>query len=386
MKHTMIMWVRWVVVLALAAALTGCAGGVGAPAATLKVEKAAFGKLPDGRTADLYILTNARGLKMTLTNYGGIVVSLWAPDKSGKTADVVLGYDKLEEYLKDTPYFGAIVGRYGNRIARGKFTLDGKEYPLATNNNENHLHGGLQGFDKVLWRATPLEKADAVGVRLTYASKDMEEGYPGNLQAAVTYWLTNANEMKIEYEVTTDRPTVQNLTHHGYFNLAGAGSGNILGHQLLINADRFTPVDKGLIPTGERRPVRGTPMDFTAPTAIGSRVNQDDEQLKFGLGYDHNWVLNKKGSQLTLAARVIEPTTGRRMEVWTTEPGIQFYCGNFLDGHNVGKGGRAYQHRYGFCLETQHFPDSPNQPSFPTTVLRPGDTYRSTTVYKFLAK
>ncbi|MDZ7302381.1 MAG: galactose mutarotase [candidate division KSB1 bacterium] len=352
----------------------------------MKIEQSVFGKTTDGQQALLFTLQNASGMKATLTNYGAIVTALYVPDRNGKFDDVVLGYPTLDAYLKPHPYFGAIVGRVGNRIAKGKFTLEGVTYKLATNDGENHLHGGIKGFDKVVWSADSVRLDDAVGVKLSYLSKDGEEGYPGNLSCTVTYWLTNNNELKIEYHATTDKATPVNLTHHSYFNLAGQGQGNILNHQLEIFADRFTPVDKGLIPTGELRSVAGTPMDFRQPHTIGERINSDDEQLKFGLGYDHNWVLNKTGDSLALAARVYEPTTGRVMEVWTTEPGLQFYCGNFLDGTLTGKQGRVYKHRYGFCLETQHFPDSPNQPNFPSTILRPGETYRTETIYRFSAK
>ena len=351
----------------------------------MKIDKASFGKLPDGREADLYTLTNANGLQTAITNYGAIVVSLHAPDRDGRLADIVLGYPKLADYLKDTPYFGAIVGRYGNRIAKGRFTLDGVENTLATNDGANHLHGGKIGFDKVLWNAESFQNANEVGLRLSYLSADGEEGYPGNLQVTVCYALTNKNELKITYDATTDKPTVVNLTHHGYWNLIGQARGDILEHELMLNADRFTPIDAGLIPTGELRPVKGTPMDFTRPTRIGAHISQDDEQLRYGLGYDHNFVLNRTGEGLSLAARVYEATTGRVLEVHTTEPGVQFYSGNFLNGSNVGKGGRAYKHRCGFCLETQHFPDSPNKPEFPSVVLRPGQRYQTTTVYRFLA-
>ena len=351
--------------------------------ANMDIQKEIFGKTQQGVQVDLYTLTNANGVVAKITNYGAIVVSLEVPDRKGKMADVVLGYDTLAEYIKDTPYFGAIVGRYGNRIAKGKFTLDGVEYKLATNNGENHLHGGIVGFDKVVWDAEPIKQADAVGLKLTYLSKDGEEGYPGNLTSTVCYYLTNDNELKIEYKATTDKATPINLTHHSYFNLAGQGTCDILAHQLMINADRFTPVDATLIPTGELRAVKGTTFDFTKPTPIGDRIDQDDEQLKFGKGYDHNFVLNSSDGSLALAARVTEPTSGRIMEVYTTEPGIQFYSGNFLDGSNVGKGGKVYKHRYGFCLETQHFPDSPNKPDFPSVTLKPGEKYTCTTVYKF---
>ncbi len=350
------------------------------------IKKEPFGTTRDGTPVDLYTLTNANGMSADITNYGGIVVRLYAPDRHGKLADVVLGYDKLADYIKATPYFGAIVGRYGNRIAKGRFTLDGVEYKLATNNMGNHLHGGLKGFDKVVWEAQPFQGNDAVGLKLTYLSKDGEEGYPGNLRCTVRYSLTNDNELRIDYEATTDKATPVNLTNHSYFNLAGAGNGDILGHELMLNADRFVPVDATLIPTGELRPVKGTPMDFTTPTAIGARVNQNYEQLKLGKGYDHCWVLNKNDAEMSLAARVYEPTTGRVMEVLTTEPAIQFYCGNFLDGSNVGKGGKVYRFRYGFCLETEHYPDSPNHPQFPSTILRPGQTYKTTTIYRFAAR
>ena len=346
-----------------------------------------WGKTADGEPVELYTLTNANGMQATITTYGGIVVNLLVPDRDGKLGDVVLGYDNLDGYLAGHPYFGAIIGRYGNRIGKGKFCLDGKEYTLAQNNNGNHLHGGLKGFDKVVWKAKGLVTDRGPALALSYTSKDGEEGYPGNLEVTVTYILTDANELKIYYLAKTDKATPVNLTNHSYFNLAGPGTGDILSHQLTLNADRFTPVDEGLIPTGELRDVTGTPLDFRQPTAIGARVEQADEQLKFGLGYDHNWVLNKeRQGEMTLAARVYEPATGRVMEVLTTEPGIQFYCGNFLDGTNVGKGGKAYQHRYGFCLETQHYPDSPNKPDFPSTILQPGQEYKTSTTYKFSTK
>lgn len=342
-----------------------------------------FGMTPAGEPVTLFTLVNANGIRMRVMSYGAIILSLEVPDRDGKMADIVLGYDTLGDYLEDTPYFGAVVGRYGNRIGKGRFTLDGVEYKLATNNGPNHLHGGRKGFDKVVWQALPVKDAHRAGVKFSYVSPDGEEGYPGNLSVTMTYWLTSANELRIEYEATTDKPTPVNLTHHSYFNLAGHASGTILGHELMLNADRFTPVDEGLIPTGALRPVDGTPMDFRTPTAIGARIAADDEQLKFGGGYDHNWVLNRDDTALCLAARVYEPTTGRVLEVRTTEPGIQFYSGNFLDGSNVGKGGHAYQHRGGFCLEAQHFPDSPNKPDFPSTILRPGQKYTQTTVYRF---
>ncbi len=352
----------------------------------MEIRKEQFGKTKDGQTADIYTLTNENGVQMKLTNYGGIVTSLIVPDRKGQMADIVLGYDNLADYIKDSPYFGAIVGRYGNRIAKGRFTLNNVEYKLATNNGNNHLHGGIKGFDKVIWPAQPVRQNDAVGLKLTYLSKDGEEGYPGNLISTVTYLLTNNNELKIDYIAVTDKDTVVNLTHHSYFNLAGQGTCDILGHELMLDADRFTPVDEGLIPAGELKGVKGTPMDFTKSTAIGIRINQDNEQLKYGKGYDHNWVLNSSDGSPAPAARVYEPTSGRVMEVYTTQPGIQFYTGNFLDGSNVGKGGKVYKHRYGFCLETQHFPDSPNHPAFPTTILKQGKTYKHTTIYKFSTK
>jgi aldose 1-epimerase len=347
------------------------------------IKKQAFGTTRDGKPVDLYTLTNPHGLEVRAMTYGGIIVSLRAPDQQGQLDDVVLGYEKLDDYLKSSPYFGAIIGRYGNRIAKGRFTLDGKAYTLATNDGPNSLHGGLKGFDKVVWQAAPFEKKGEVGVIFKYTSPDGEEGYPGTLKVTVTYTLNDQNELIFEYHATTDKATPVNLTNHAYFNLAGDGKRDILGHLLMLNADRFTPVDKTLIPTGELRPVQGTPFDFTQPTAIGARIDQKDEQLIFGKGYDHNFVIHRTGSGLALAARVQEPTTGRVMEVLTTEPGIQFYSGNFLDGTLTGKGGHVYQHRYGFCLETQHYPDSPNQPNFPSTILRPGQTYHSKTVYRF---
>jgi len=359
--------------------------------AELSVEKQDFGTTADGEAVELYTLTNSNGLKAKIMTYGGILVSLEAPDRNGKLADVVLGYETLDGYVRNNPYFGAIVGRYANRIANGEFTLDGTKYSLAKNNGENHLHGGIKGFDKVVWTAEPFKEEDAAGLKLTYLSKDGEEGYPGNLACTVTYTLTNDNGLKISFDAQTDKATVVNLSHHSYFNLAGQGDGNILGHRLMINADRFTPVDAGLIPTGELRSVKGTPMDFTQPFAIGARIDEDDEQLKYGGGYDHNWVLNKTPAASllrsktagALAVRVYEPTSGRVMEVYTTEPGVQFYAGNFLDGSITGKDNKIYKHRYGFCLEPQHFPDSPNKPNFPSVVLRPGQRYTHITVYKF---
>ena len=348
------------------------------------VTKHSFGKTAAGEDVDLYILKNVHGMETRITNYGGIVVSLTAPDRNGALGDVVLGFNDLESYLtKNDPYLGAIIGRYGNRIAKGRFKLNGAEHKLAVNNGENHLHGGIKGFDKVVWTGREMRTPNGPAVVLTYLSKDGEEGYPGNLRVRVTYTLTNNNELRIDYSATTDKATVLNLTHHSYFNLLGEGNGDILQHRVTINADRFLPTDAGSIPTGELAKVAGTPFDFLKATAIGARINQDHEQLKFGNGYDHTWVINGRPGTLRHAATVTEPFLGRVMEVWTTEPGVQFYTGNFLDGKLTGKTGKPYPRRSGFCLETQHYPDSPNQPSFPTTTLRRGATYRSTTIYRF---
>jgi aldose 1-epimerase len=361
------------------AALLALAAALLAPATFAKMTRQDFGKTPDG-PASIYTLVNRAGTEARITNYGGVIVSLKTKDRAGKLADVTLGFDSIDGYLKENPYFGALIGRYGNRIGKAAFTLNGKKYTLARNNGENTLHGGNRGFDKRLWKA---REAGENTLELSYVSKDGEEGYPGTLSVTVRYTLTEANELKIEYSATTDKDTVVNLTNHTYFNLAGQGEGDILQHQMMLNADRFTPVDGGLIPTGELRKVDGTPFDFRKPTAIGARIGQADEQLKLGKGYDHNWVLNAAAQGLTKAAEVYEPKSGRVMEVFTKEPGVQFYTGNFLDGSLKGKAGKVYQFRYGFCLETQHFPDSPNQPKFPTTTLKPGQRYQTTTVYKF---
>jgi aldose 1-epimerase len=349
-------------------------------AATKKLERHSFGKTRTGETVDLFTLKNAHGMEAAITNFGAILVSLKTPDRNGELGDVVLGFDSLEGYLRDNPYFGAIVGRYGNRIAKGRFTLDGKEYKLATNNGPNALHGGIKGFNRVVWQAQP---AGESGVKLMYVSKDGEEGYPGTLTTTVEYTLTDANELKISYLATTDKDTVLNLTNHSYFNLAGEGNGDILGHKIQIFADRFTPVDSTLIPTGELKPVANTPFDFRQSHTIGERINSKDDQIKIGGGYDHNFVLNGPAGTMHPAAHVTEPTSGRVMDVSTMQPGVQFYSGNFLDGSIKGKGGKPYKHRYGFCLETQHFPDSPNHPKFPTTTLKPGEKFQSTTVYTF---
>ncbi|HMG32686.1 MAG TPA: aldose epimerase family protein [Blastocatellia bacterium] len=346
-----------------------------------EIKKEPFGKTAHQEPVDVYTLINSNGVEARIITYGGIVISLKVPDRSGKLGDVVLGYDNLDGYLKSTPFFGAIIGRYGNRIGKGKFVLNGKTYELPRNDGENTLHGGDHGFDKVVWEATEIKDKNGVGISLAYQSKDGEAGFPGNLSVTVVYTLTDKNELRIDYTATTDKETVVNLTHHSYFNLSGEGS--ILNHQLMINADRFTPVDQNLIPTGELRGVKGTPMDFTKPTVIGQRIDDKYEQLTLGRGYDHNWVLNSTGGKLGLAAVAYEPASGRVLEVYTVEPGMQFYSGNFLDGSITGKGNQVYKKRFGFCLETQHFPDSPNKPSFPSTVLKPGQKYRSTTIYKF---
>jgi aldose 1-epimerase len=343
--------------------------------------RAPFGSTPDGKAVEQYTIANANGVKIRAITYGAVITSLEVPDRSGTPGDIVLGFDRLDGYLNDPPFFGAVVGRYGNRIAKGQFTLDGRTYTLATNNGPNHLHGGVKGFDKYVWNAEPLK--DANGVAFTRTSPDGEEGYPGNLRVRVTYTLTEKNELVVDYHATTDKATPVNLTQHSYFNLSGDGSGDVLGQELMINADRYTPVDETLIPTGELAPVQGTPFDFRKPTAIGARINQDHAQLKNGKGYDHNWVLNRTGPGLRPAVRVVDPGSGRSLDIATTEPGLQFYSGNFLDGTITGKNGHVYRHRNGYCLETQHYPDSPNKPAFPSTVLKPGEEYRSRTVFTF---
>jgi aldose 1-epimerase len=346
------------------------------------MKKEAFGTTPQGSAIDLYTFANAHGMEVRAINYGGIIVSLRVPDKSGHLDDVVLGLSNLHDYLDNKAYLGAIIGRYGNRIANARFKLDGATYTLAANNGPNTLHGGNVGFNKLVWNAEPFENEHGVGLIFTHTSPDGDEGYPGNLKVKVTYTLTDQNELIFDYEATTDKATPVNLTQHTYFNLAGDGKGDILGHHVTLNADRFTPVNGDLIPLGELRPVKNTPFDFTQSTAIGARINDKDEQLTLGHGYDHNFVIRRSGTGAELTARVHEPGSGRVMEVFTTEPGVQFYTGNFLDGV-AGKNGHVYKQRFGFCLETQHFPDSPNQSAFPTTILRPGETYRSRTMYKF---
>lgn len=347
-----------------------------------RVRVESFGRTGDGREVTLYDLTNSNGLRARVIDYGAIIVSLEVPDREGKPADLALGFDDLESYVKRNPLFGAVVGRYANRISNASFTLDGIEYMLTKNAGKNHIHGGgKKRFDKVVWKGRPLRNKEGVGVEFTHLSKDGEEGFPGNLDCTVTYILTDKNELKINYKATTDKPTIVNLTNHSYFNLAGAGSGDVRGHEIMINADRYTPAGEGLIPTGEIRSVENTPLDFTEPQTIGARI----DELKETRGYDHNYVLNKSNGPLDLASRVYEPASGRVMEVYTTEPGVQFYTANGMK--NVkGKGGAVYQRHYGFCLETQHYPDSPNKPNFPSTVLRPGREYNTTTTFRFSTK
>ena len=349
--------------------------------AATPVSKSPFGKTSSGDSIDLYTLANGHAMQATIMNYGGIIVSLRTPDRTGLVDDIVLGFDKLDGYLGMHPFFGALIGRYANRIGHAEFKLNGVTYKVPKNDGDNSLHGGGNGFDKRVWKARDVSRGSPA-LELVYVSKDGEEGYPGNLTVTVSYTLTDANELRIDYTATTDKTTVVNLTNHSYFNLAGQGQGDILNHRVTLHADRFTPVDAGLIPTGELRAVQGTPFDFRNATAIGARIEQNDEQLKLGKGYDHNWVLNGRDS-VRLAARVEEPTRGRVLEVLTDQPGLQFYTGNFLDGTIHGKGGRTYGRRSGFCLETQHFPDSPNKPGFPSAKLEPGQTFRSRTIYRF---
>lgn len=376
---------KWAAIVSAGVGALVLAGCVSSNCCKMKCSSASapFGTV-DGKAVTLYTLKNAKGAEAKIMNYGGLVQSLKMPDRNGKFDDIVLGYDELAGYLKETPYFGALVGRYGNRIGAAKFTLDGKTYELAKNNNGNSLHGGLKGFDKVVWDVV---KVTGNSLELSYLSKDGEEGFPGNLKVTATYTLTDANELKVNFHATTDKATVVNLTHHSYFNLKGQGNGDILGHEVYINADKTTPVDSTLITTGEFADVTGTPFDFRKPTAIGARIDDPNTVLQYGPGYDHNWVINQaKPGQLGLQARVSEPTTGRVMEVWSDEPGLQFYAGNFLDGTITGKGGKVYQRRTGFCMEPQHYPDSPNKANFPSVVLRPGQTFKNTIIYKFSAK
>jgi aldose 1-epimerase len=360
--------------------LAGCAS---VPKSADTISAAPFGKATDGTPVQIYTLRNRHGMEARIMTYGGIVESLKVPDRNGRLDDVVLGYDNLAGYLTNSPFFGALIGRYGNRIAKGQFTLDGQTYTLPTNNPPNSLHGGDKGFFARIWKAAALVTSNGPMLQLSYLSRDGEEGYPGNLSVTATYTITEDNALRLDFKATADKDTICNLTHHSYFNLAGQGNGDILGEMLYINANSFTPVDATLIPTGEIRPVAGTPFDFRQPTAIGARINADDQQIKFGPGYDHNWVINKPLGQFGLMARVYEPTSGRVMEVFSTEPGLQFYSGNFLNGSITGKDGKVYRYRSAFCMEPQHYPDSPNQPQFPGTELKPGETYHNTILYKF---
>lgn len=364
---------------ATARAAAGASGAANGP----RIARAPWGKLPDGTAVEGFTIRNAHGMTMHVIDYGGIITSLTAPDRSGKYEDVVLGFDSLPGYVSQSPYFGAIVGRYANRIAHGQFTLDGKTYHLPQNDGQNTLHGGLKGFDKVVWHAEPFERADAAGLVLTYTSPDGDQGFPGNLSTRVTYTLDDSNHLTVEYHATTDKATPLNLSQHSYFNLTGGAKRDILDHRLTIEASRFTPVDSTLIPTGELAPVEGTPFDFRTPHAIGERIGQDNVQLKRGRGYDHNWVLDHPAGQFAHAVHVEEPTSGRTLDVSTDQPGVQFYSGNFLDGTIHGKGGQVYGHRWALALETQHFPDSPNHPNFPSTILRPGQEFNSRTVFAF---
>ena len=357
-----------------------CVAGMHAQAS---VKSAAFGNTAQGESVELFTLTNSQGVEARITNFGGIVVSLKVPDRKGVIGDVLLGYNDLDGYLKVHPYFGALIGRFGNRIGGGTFTLEGKSYKLAKNDGENSLHGGLSGFDKKVWAAKAKESADGPALELYYLSKDGEENYPGNLNVRVIYTLTNTNELKIDYTATTDKTTVLNLTNHMYFNLAGEGVLAILDHEVFIDADRFTPVDANLIPTGALRKVKGTPFDFSTPTKIGAHIDDKEEQLLFGLGFDHSFMINGYDGSLRSAAKVYEPTSGRTLEVLTTEPDMHLYTGNHLDGTLTGKSGKKYIKRSSFCLEAEHFPDSPNKPEFPSVVLKPGQTYQQTTVYRF---
>lgn len=385
MKRSKRNWLKpigWAVCALGASAVAGCGAASqqeGKPSMAAGITKTGFGKTADGAAVDLYTLTNTHGLTAKIMTYGALLTELHVPDKTGKLGNVVLGFDNLKQYLDGHPYFGCTVGRYANRIAKGKFTLDGKTYTLAVNNGPNSLHGGLKGFDKVVWTAEPSDTPAGPGVKFTYVSADGEEGYPGKLAVTVIYTLTNRDELKIEYAASAEKATPVNLTNHSYFNLAGPGKGDILGHVLSLTADKYTPVDDTLIPTGKIEPVSGTPLDFTKPTAIGARIDQLKGEPG---GYDHNFVINGGGGALAPTATVTEPTTGRVMEILTTQPGVQLYTGNFLDGKLTGNGG-VYKKHYGFCLETQHFPDSPNHPNFPSTILKPGETYRQVTVHRF---
>jgi aldose 1-epimerase len=381
------------IVLALLVAGATLAGACGGGQSSTPVEtpnpkltQSPFDRTPDNQVVDLITLRNTHGIELTVLTYGGVIKTLRTPDRAGVLDDIVLGFDDLASYVAKSPYFGCLIGRYGNRIAKGRFTLDGAAHTLATNNDTNHLHGGNKGWDKAVWAFETFNNASGTGVVLTHTSPDGDEGYPGTVKAKVTYTLTDRDQVIVDYEATTDKATVLNLTQHSYFNLAGGKAADILGHELMLNAAQYTPVDATLIPTGEIAPVEGTPFDFRTSTAIGARINDKNEQLTRGKGYDHNWVLSRTGAGLSDAARVYEPTSGRTMTIGTTEPGIQFYSGNFLDGTLTGKAGRVYPQRSGFCLETQHYPDSPNHANFPSTVLRPGETYKTQTVFTFGVK
>ena len=352
-----------------------------------RIRREPFGTTADGRPVERFTLASDSGVTITVLSFGGVIQSIFAPDRSGAIADVTLGYDSLPEYEKDKSYLGALVGRYANRIRAGRFVLDGHEYTLAQNAGGNSLHGGVRGFNKYVWAVEPFEERDDVGLTLQHVSPDGDEGYPGTLRVRVTYRLTSRGELVIDFAATTDKATPVNLTQHAYFNLAGTGSGDILGHQLELSASRFTPVDAALIPTGELRSVRGTPFDFSTPELVGARIGADDEQLRLAGGYDHNFVIDRTAAaDLALAARLTDPVSGRGVDIQTTEPGIQFYTGNFLDGTVMGKGGVPHRYRSGLALETQHFPDSPNEPDFPSTILRPGAEHRSRTVYHFVVR
>lgn len=367
---------------AAVASLCGCRSLTGVDLSKMNAAKSSFGTSKSGQPVDLFTLTNARGNQVKITNYGGTITQILVPDKAGRLGDVVLGFDTLHEYEEKSPFFGCITGRYANRIANGKFTLDGQTYSLAVNNGPNHLHGGKVGFDKAVWAAETFQNRANVGVALTHTSPDGDEAYPGALSTRVTYTWDNDDTLRIDYAATTTKPTVINLTNHSYFNLGGHASGDILGHLLTLHAEAFTPTDATAIPTGEIRPVIGTPFDFTSPHSIGERINSDDQQIKFGGGYDHNFVLNGRPGKLRPCAEVHEPNSGRLLVVETTEPGVQLYTANFLRGLK-GKAGAVYDKRDAFCLETQHYPDSPNRPDFPSTVLRPGETFQSTTIWRF---
>lgn len=378
---------RFILIGIVLALVVGLGAASTTTAAQVTIEKSSYGTTADGEAVDEYTLTNANGMEVKIITYGGIITSIRVPDRNGNMANVALGFDNLQDYETKNPYFGCITGRYANRIAGAKFSIEGEEYTLAANNGPNSLHGGLKGFDKVVWTATEVEGADGVGLELTYLSPDGEEGYPGNLDVKVVYTLTDENEIRMDYTATTDETTVVNLTNHSYFNLAGEGAGHIYDHILMIDADQYTPVDETLIPTGELEDVEGTPFDFRVPKAIGPGQRSDHPQIVIGRGYDHNWVLNRPSpddTTMMVAARLYEPDSGRVLEVWTTEPGIQFYAGNFLDGTLYGPSGHSYRQSDALALETQHYPDSPNQPDFPSTLLAPGETYETTTIFRFL--